>query len=365
MKIPFVDLKSQYASIKEEVDAAIADVIENTAFISGSKFEPNYKEMYGVEDCISVANGTDAIFIALKAIGVGAGDEVIVPANTWISTAETVTLAGADPVFVDCDADFYHIEIDKIEAAITPRTKAIIPVHLYGQAVDMPRIMEIAEKHNLKVIEDCAQSHLSKFDGKLTGTFGDAGTFSFYPGKNLGAYGDAGAIITNDAELGIAMRTFANHGALKKHEHTQEGINSRMDGIQAAVLNVKLNYIAEWTELRKKAASFYDKFLSDVSEIELPKRRPNADHVFHLYVIRTTRREELADFLNSKGIASGIHYPTALPFMEAYKRFNHIPEDFPNAFEQQSKIMSLPIFPELSEDKAKFVADNIKEFFSK
>jgi dTDP-4-amino-4,6-dideoxygalactose transaminase len=365
MKIPFVDLKSQYASIKEEVDAAIAGVIENTAFIGGSKFEPNYKELYGVRDCIAVANGTDAIFIALKALGIGAGDEVIVPANTWISTAETVTMAGADPVFVDCDEKYYHIDIDEIEAAITPRTKAIIPVHLYGQAVDMPRIMEIVEKHNLKLIEDCAQSHLSKFDGKLSGTFGDAGTFSFYPGKNLGAYGDAGGIITNDKELGKAMRIFANHGALVKHQHSHEGMNSRMDGIQAAVLNVKLKYIAEWTELRKKAASFYDTFLSDISEIEIPKRRPNADHVFHLYVIRTDRREELAVFLNSKGIASGIHYPTALPFMEAYKRFNHIPEDFPNAFSQQSRILSLPIFPELNEEKAKFVAGTIKEFFNK
>lgn len=365
MQIPFVDLKSQYSEIKEEIDSAISKVISNTAFIGGKNFEKNYKEFYGVQDCISCGNGTDALFIALKSMGVGSGDEVIVPANTWISTSETVTLAGADPVFVDCDKDYYHIDIDSIESKITPRTKAIIPVHLYGQALDMERILAIARKYDLKVLEDCAQSHLAKFNGKLSGTFGDAGTFSFYPGKNLGAYGDAGAIITNNEELGLEMRRFANHGALKKHEHTSEGMNSRMDGFQAAVLNIKLKYIENWTEKRKEAAGYYDKYLAKIEEIETPKRKENADHVFHLYVIRTDHREGLSAHLNSKGIATGIHYPTALPFMEAYKRFNHIPEEFPNAYSQQSKIMSLPIFPELTEENVKVIADNIKEYLSK
>ncbi|SVD78190.1 uncharacterized protein METZ01_LOCUS431044, partial [marine metagenome] len=245
MRIPFVDLKAQYHSIKEEIDTAIQNVINETAFIKGKyvqNFEEEYAEIYGVKHCISCANGTDAIYITLKALGIGPGDEVITTALSWISTSETITQAGARVVFVDIDPDYYTIDTAKIENKITEKTKAIIPVHLYGHPGNMTDIMAIAEKYNLKVIEDCAQAHFAQWKGKYVGTFGIAGTFSFFPGKNLGAFGDAGCIVTNDDELAQKVRMFAHHGALKKHHHEFEGINSRLDGLQAAVLSVKLKY---------------------------------------------------------------------------------------------------------------------------
>lgn len=368
MKVPFVDLKKQYESIKSEVDDAIQSVINETAFIRGKyvvDFEKSYAEKYGVKHCISVANGTDAIYVALKALDIGYGDEVITVANSWISTSETISQAGAKPVFVDIESDYFTIDVSKIKEKITSKTKAIIPVHLYGQPAEVDIIKKICEDHNLHLIEDCAQAHFAEYKKRKVGTFGIAGTFSFYPGKNLGAYGDAGAIITNDNQLAIKMRMFASHGALKKHNHEIEGINSRMDGIQAAVLTVKLRYIHEWNKKRLQNALIYNGLLADSKGITVPKIRPNTLHIFHLYVIRTNKRDELKEYLKEQNIETAIHYPVALPFMKAYKYLSHVHDDFPVAYQYQNEILSLPMFPELSEDQIDYVVYHIKKFMDK
>ncbi|WP_406656584.1 DegT/DnrJ/EryC1/StrS family aminotransferase [Methanolobus sp. ZRKC2] len=366
MIVPFVDLKRQYLSIKPEINNAIESVIEDTAFVRGkyvTDFENAYAEKYGVNHCISVANGTDAIYITLKALGIGLGDEVITVANSWISTSETITQAGAKVVFVDIEPDYFTIDVSKIEEKITSKTKAIILVHLYGQPAEIDTIKDICDKHSFYLIEDCAQAHFASYKNQKVGTFGIAGTFSFYPGKNLGAYGDAGAIITNNGELADKMRMFANHGSLKKHKHQIEGINSRMDGLQAAILSVKLPYIDEWNEKRYHNALLYNELLSDVEEITVPKIRPNATHIFHVYSIRTNKRDKLQTYLEGNGISTAIHYPVALPFMQAYKYLGHHSEDFPVAYQYQNEILSLPMYPELSTTSVYYVVDKIKEFF--
>mgnify|MGYP003682176405 CR=1 FL=1 len=365
MKIPFVNLKAQYAEIKTEIDDAIHNVIEDTAFIRGKfveKFEEDYSKAYGVKNVISCGNGTDAIYISLKALGIGKGDEVITTASSWISTSETISQTGAKVVFVDIDPNHYVIDIDKIENSITKNTKAIIPVHLYGHPVNMTKILEIAKKYNLQVIEDCAQAHFATWNGRNVGTFGVAGTFSFYPGKNLGAYGDAGCIISDDDDFASKARMYANHGALKKHFHDIEGINSRMDGIQASILSVKLKYIEEWTSLRQKNAKLYDDLFSNNPHIIRPITHENASHVYHLYVIRTSDRESLINFLKNKNISTAIHYPTPLPFLRAYDYLKYNENDFEVAFNQQKEILSIPMFPELSSQEIKYVVDSINQF---
>lgn len=365
MKIPFVDLKVQYQSIKTEIDETIRSVIDETAFIKGKyveRFEKEYAEKYGVKHCIGVANGTDAIYVSLKALGTGEGDEVITVANSWISTSETITQAGAKPVFVDIDPDYYTIDYRFIEDKITSKTKAIIPVHLFGQPAEIGEIKQICEKHNLHLIEDCAQAHFAEYDGQKVGTFGVAGTFSFFPGKNLGAYGDAGAIITNDDDFAMKARMYANHGALIKHKHEIEGINSRLDGMQAAILSVKLKHISEWNNKRLQNAILYNKLLSGVDGIAIPQIRENVKHVFHLYVIRVADREALQKHLAEKGISTGIHYPTPLPLLPAYKYLNHMPSDFPIASDYMDKILSLPMFPELTEEMIACVAGEVRLF---
>ena len=366
MNIPFVDLKAQYLIIKNEIDSAIKNVIEETSFIKGKyveEFENAYKSKYGVKNCIGVANGTDAIFVILKMLGIGPGDEVITVANSWISTSETITQTGAKPVFVDIEPDYYTIDTNKIEEKITSVTRAVLPVHLYGQPANIKVLKKICEKYKLFLIEDCAQAHFAKFEGQKVGTFGSAASFSFYPGKNIGAYGDAGAIITDDDELAKKMRMFANHGALKKHEHFIEGINSRLDGLQAAILTVKLKYIDEWNIKRREIASIYNHLLSNVAEIEVPETRVNSEHIFHVYVIRTRKRNELKHFLKENGINTAIHYPTALPNLPAYSYLQHKKEDFPLASKYQDEILSLPMFPELNEKQIKYIVDKIKEYF--
>ncbi len=356
--IPLVDLHAQYLSIKDSIDAAIHRVVESTAFIGGTcvaEFEEAYAADYGVSHCISVANGTDAIYIALRMLGVGAGDEVITSAHSWISTSETITQSGAQPVFVDVDR-YYTLNADLIEAAITPRTRAIIPVHLYGQPADMSRIMAVAAKHDLLVIEDCAQAHYATWRGRRVGTFGAAATFSFYPGKNLGAYGDAGAIITNDRELATRMRMYANHGSLRKHAHRIEGINSRLDALQAAILSAKLPHIHEWTHARQQVASWYEEALRDVPAVQLPQVREPARHVWHLYVVQVAERDAVAARLAARGIHTAVHYPVPLPLLEAYERLNARPEQFPAAAGNAKRILSLPIYPELSREQVQFVA---------
>lgn len=368
IKVPFVDLRAQYLSIQGEIDTVIREIIENTAFIGGKpvvEFEAAFARLYGIEHCISVANGTDSLYIIMKMLGIGQGDEVITVANSWISSSETISQTGAKPVFVDIDPDYYSLNERLLEAAITPKTKAIMPVHLHGQAVNMDEVMCIANKYNLHVIEDCAQSHFTEFNGKRVGTFGIAASFSFYPGKNLGAYGDAGAIITNDSALAEKCKMYARHGALKKHEHQIEGINSRMDGLQAAILSAKLPHILDWTAARVVCADAYDQLLNDIPSIVTPKRRENTMHSYHLYVIRAEKRDELAQHLKSCNIETAIHYPTALPNLKAYAYLGHRPEDFPVATAYQGQILSLPIYPELTRSQLEYVADCIKSFYSK
>lgn len=363
MSVPFVDLKAQYLTIQNEIDHAVAKVISETAFISGKyakAFEDEFAAYLGVKHCIACANGTDSLEILLQAMGVGTGDEVLVPANTWISTAEAVTTIGATPVFVDNHPETYTIDVNKIEEKITARTKAIIPVHLYGLPAEMEEIMAIAKKYRLKVMEDCAQSHAATYKGRKVGTIGDCASFSFYPGKNLGAYGDAGGMVTNDDEIAHKARVIANHGQVAKNTHAIEGRNSRMDGIQAAVLSVKLPYLESWTEARRSHAARYTERLADL-DIQLPVEPSSLRHVYHLYVVQVQNREEIIAKLKSEGVETGIHYPTALPFMEAYKRFNHQPTEFPVAYNQMSQLLSLPMYPELTDTMIERVCKILKQ----
>jgi len=366
LSIPFVDLKSQYQSIKSEVDAAIQAVLNDTAFVGGKyveSFEKAFAAKYGVKHCISCANGTDAIYISLKAAGIGPGDEVITAANTFIATSEAISQTGARPVFVDND-EYYHLDPDKLEAKITPKTRAVLPVHLYGQSAAIDRIKAICDRYNLLMIEDCAQSHFATFNGQKTGTFGLAGTFSFYPGKNLGAYGDGGAIITNDDDFARRARLFANHGSQKKYVHEIEGINSRLDGLQAAILSVKLKYIDDWNNARYRHALKLNQLLSDIPQIKCPQIRPGCSHIFHIYCLRVPEREKLIDYLKAQGIATNIHYPYALPFARAYAHLDHKPEDFPTAYEYQSQIISLPMYPELNDEQIKYISESLHKFYS-
>lgn len=366
MKIPFVDLKAQYRSIAPEIDEAIAKVVTDCAFIDGKyvkEFEKNFAQFCRARHCIGVGNGTDALFVALKALGIGQGNEVIVPANTFVATSEAVTMAGAKVVFADCDPQSYTIDVNLIETLINSKTRAIIPVHLYGHPADLKAIKTIADNHNLKVVQDCAQAHGATIYNNTLSDFGDVLCFSFYPGKNLGAYGDAGAILTNNVELERKMRMFANHGRISKYDHEFEGVNSRMDGIQGAVLDVKLKYLEEWSEKRISATHKYNKMLDGLKEIVTPVAQNGFRHVYHLYVIRTERRDELQVFLQEKGILTGIHYPKALPNLTAYKYLGYSPDDFPIATKYQDKILSLPIFPEITKNQIEWVCEKIREFY--
>lgn len=364
-QIPFVDLHAQYQTIKDEIDNAIKDVIEKSLFVRGpyvEKFEQMFSEVMERKYCVSCANGTDSLYIAMNALGVRPGDEVIAPAHSWISTTETITQAGGKVVFCDTEEDTFTIDPKSIEEKITPNTVGIIPVHLYGQPADMDAIMAIAKKHKLWVLEDCAQAHLARYKGKLVGTFGDVASFSFYPGKNLGAMGDAGSVVTNDSRLAEKMAMFARHGGLKKGDHRIEGINSRLDGIQAAILSVKLPHLNKWTALRQERAALYTERLSSLVGIKTPTIAEGREHVWHLYVIKSSERNGLADWLSKNGVQTVINYPVALPFLPAYKRMNHRHEDFPNVFGNQSKILSLPIYPELTDLQLYTVTELINKF---
>lgn len=365
MKVPFNNLKILHSAIREEIGAAINEVIASSRFVLGKyveDFEKEFAAKLGVKHCIGVGNGTDALVVVLKMLGIGAGDEVITAANTFIATSEAISLVGAKPVFVDHD-EYYTIDKGLIEKKITSRTKAIIPVHLYGQAADLNPIKEICNKKGLYLIEDCAQSHFSAYCGKNTGTYGVAGTFSFYPAKNLGAIGDAGCIITNSDDLAIKIRMYCNHGSSEKHIHLFEGCNTRLDAIQAAVLKIKLKYIDDWNYRRKQIASVYNEILLSGKHVDIPSKRNNCDHIYHLYVIKAENRETLRDYLSEKGIQTGIHYPVALPFMPCYKHFGHSAEDFPRSFQNQSRLLTLPVYPDMSQKQAKYVADCVNNFY--
>jgi dTDP-4-amino-4,6-dideoxygalactose transaminase len=366
MKVPFVDLSAQYNSIKNNIDTAIANVIADTAFIGGKyveEFEQKFGALYGVKHVIACANGTDSLYIIMRMLGIGAGDEVITVANSWISSSETISQTGARPVFVDVDPVYYSINENLLEKAITSKSKAVIAVHLQGQVCAIEAIKGICDKHNLYLIEDCAQSHFSEFNGKRVGLTGTAASFSFYPGKNLGAYGDAGCIMTNEGQLAEKFKMYARHGALVKHQHVMEGINSRLDGLQAAILTAKLPHVLGWTEQRIKNAGLYAEFLQGIDQIVTPAVRPGTKHTWHLYVIRAERRDQLAKWLSQHGIDTAIHYPTILPALPCYNYLNYSAGDFPVAASLQHEILSLPLYPELASETIQFIADKIKQFY--
>lgn len=365
MKIPFVDLHSQYLSIKTEIDAAIAAVIRESGFVRSrfvDEFEAQWASTVGARHCVSCANGTDAIYIAMRGLGIKSGDEVITTAHSWIATSETITQAGGRVVFCDTEDGTGTIDPTKLAAKITSRTVGIIPVHLYGQPANMESIMDLARKHKLWVIEDCAQAHLACYKGQQVGTFGQAATFSFYPGKNLGAMGDAGCLVTNDDRLAAWSALFARHGG--KNDHVMEGINSRLDGLQAAILSAKLPHLASWTAGRRRVAATYDRLLQGVGDVVTPKVAAGREHVYHLYVIRTAHRDALRKWLGEAGVSTVINYPKALPFYPAYAYLGHVASDFPVAHAHQSQILSLPIFPEMTVDQIDYVAKTIRSYFS-
>ena len=376
MQVPFLDLKAQYNSIKEEVNDAIQKVLDSTSYILGESvknFETEFAKAHGVKHCIGVSSGTDGNHLVLWSLGIKPGDEVILPANTFIATAWGITLCGAKPIFVDCHPDTYNLDPEKVELAITPRTKAIVAVHLYGQPADMDRLKEIADRHKILLVEDAAQAHLAEYNGKRVGGLSRAASFSFYPGKNLGAYGEGGAVLTNDDQLAQLIKMMREHGQSAKYYHDTFGHNYRMEGIQGAVLGVKLKYIDTWTEGRRRAASKYRELLAGCEEIKLPSEMENVKHVYHLFVIQVKgnnkkshqeRRDELQKFLNEKGIATGLHYAIPIHRQKCFEYLGYKTGDFPITEQLAESGISLPMYPELSNDQIKYVSDSIKEFFN-
>ena len=376
MQVPFLDLKIQYKSIKEEVDSAIQKVIDNTAFILGesvSNFEKSFAEAHNAKYCVGTSSGTDSNHLVLWSLGIKPDDEVIIPANTFIATVWGATLCGAKPVFVDCHKHSYNIDPDKVEAAITPKTKAIVAVHLYGQPADMKKLQEIAARHNLFLVEDAAQSHLAEYNNVKIGTLSSASSFSFYPGKNLGAYGEAGAVITNDERLYNNLKMMREHGQSKKYYHDTFGHNYRMEGIQGAVLGVKLKRLNEWTEGRRKVASIYRELLNDIEQIQIPIEMSNVKHVYHLFVIRVKgneknrqkKRNDLQGYLADNGIATGLHYAIPLHQQKCFQHLGYKKGDFPITEQLAESGLSLPMFPELTRDQISYVTEKIREYFTK
>lgn len=365
--VPLVDLTAQYESIRPEIDAAIQSVIARTAFIMGPdvrEFEKRFAEYCTSAYAVGVASGTAALELTLRACNIGAGDEVITSAHTFIATAEAISAVGARPVFVEIDPRTYNIDPDAVAAAITPATRAIIPVHIYGQPADMDRIMAIAERHNLAVIEDAAQAHGAIWNGKRVGAIGHAACFSFYPGKNLGAYGDAGAVTTNDVRIAELVSLLRNHGRHSKYLHDIKGYGERIDTLQAAILLAKLRHLAKWTAHRQRIAARYDELLADLDgEIVLPYVHPAAEAVWHLYVIRTPRRDALLEHLNRSGVGAGIHYPTPLHLQPAYADLGYVRGDLPVTEAVADTCLSLPIFPEMTDVQQEYVVTTIRSFF--
>jgi dTDP-4-amino-4,6-dideoxygalactose transaminase len=348
--IPRVGLFDQYQYIKPEIVAAIQNIITSSAFIGGEevrRFENDFAAFCEAKACVGVGNGTDALYLTLRALGIGAGDEVITVAHTFIATSEAISMTGATPVFIDVLEDTMLMDPALIEPAITSKTKAIVPVHLYGQSCDMDSIMAIAQKHGLKVVEDAAQAHGGRWRGQRVGSIGDAATFSFYPGKNLGAFGDAGAVVSQDEGLIEQIRMLANHGRLEKYTHKMEGVNSRLDGLQAAVLRVKLRYLDEWNQKRREHADFYLESLSH-SEFRPQAVNPHAEPVWHLFVVRLAEREALQKRLKDEGIATGIHYPVPLHIQPAYQDRQIPSGSLPVTETVASQVVSLPMYPELT-----------------
>jgi len=364
--IKFLDLTSQYESIKQEVDAAIANVIRDTAFIGGKyvkEFEQQFADYVGAKHCIGVANGTDALEIAIEAAQLPPGSEIIVPGNSFIASSEAVTRCGHKVVFADVDHSCYTLAVESVRSKITERTKAIIAVHLYGHPCDMDPLLEICSEHGLFLIEDCAQAHGAQYKGRGVGTFGNFAAFSFYPGKNLGAYGDAGAITLQDESLAIRVRKIANHGRIAKYDHEFEGRNSRLDGLQAGILSAKLPHLEKWTQRRIEIADYYIEHLEDIEGLILPERKAWARQVYHLFVVRIRCPNALKDYLAGRGIETGIHYPIALPKLNAYSYIG-LPDGAAFYNQMDSTLLSLPIGEHMTIESAAVVTNAVREFFN-
>lgn len=364
VEVPFLELKSQYAAIKPAIDAAIARVLERAWFIMGAEleaFEAAFAAACGARFCVGVGNGTEALHLALRALDVGPGDEVITVAHTFIATALAISWTGARPVFVEVDPATYTIDVEQVAAVITPRTKAILPVHLYGQPADLGPLIELAQSRGLQVLEDCAQAHGARYGGRVVGTFGEIGSFSFYPGKNLGAYGDGGALVTDDAALAERLRLLRNYGQTGKYHHVTQGYNSRLDELQAAVLSVKLGYLDAWNARRRALAARYDALLAD-HELILPQRARDRDHVYHLYVVRSRQRDALQRHLASQGIGTLIHYPTPVHLQPAYAELGLARGSLPFSEQLADEVLSLPLYPEMSEAQQDAVVAAIGSF---
>jgi len=367
MKVPFVDLCKQYQGIEKEIDEAVNAVLNKGDFVLGNavrQFETEFAKFCQVDYGIGVGSGLDALFLSLLALGIKKDDEVITSANTFVATALAISRTGAKPVLADCDPETYNIDVARIEKAITDKTKAIIPVHLYGQPVDMDNIVDLARKYNLKIIEDACQAHGAEYKGRRTGSFGDIGCFSFYPSKNLGAYGDGGMVVTNDEAIAERIRILSNYGSSIKYYHVEKGFNSRLDTLQAAILSVKLKYLDEWNSKRLKVALRYNELLKDVPGVVTPVIKSYAKHVFHLYVIRVNERDALLEKLQRKQIYAGIHYPIPIYSLDCYRDLNYRNRSFPITEKYSKEIISLPIFPEIEDKQLRYVVEEVKNCVS-
>lgn len=365
--VPFVDLKAQYKKIKKEVDPTVKRVLLSTHFILGEdveNFEKQFANFVGAKFAIGVASGLQALELGMRALRIGPGDEVITPVNSFIASSSAISFTGATPVLVDCEENSFNMDPDKIEEKITKRTKAIMPVHLYGRPADMDKILKIAKKYKLLIIEDACQAHGASLNNKKMGSIGDVAAFSFYPAKNLGAYGDGGAITTNNEKVADKIKQMRNYGQTQKYHHNYLAWNSRLDTIQAAILLVKLKHLNNWNKSRLKSARLYNQLLKGLPIIT-PDIPQNSTHVFHLYVIKTSKRDDLAKYLNSKGISTGLHYPIPIHLQKAYINLGYKKGDFPVAEKLASEILSLPMYPELKESDIEYIAKEVKDYFKK
>ena len=364
LKVPFLDLKAHHAPLRSEFDRAIGEVVDSGAFAGGpfvARFEKDFADYCDCQHAVGVGNGTDALWLALLALGIGPGDEVITVSSTFMATCEAITYCGAKPVFVDINERTYTMDPACLENAITARTKAVIPVHLFGQTADMDPILEFASEHGLFVIEDASQAHGAAYKGRKAGGLGDAGCFSFYPGKNLGAFGEAGAVVTNNFLLQEKVRMLRDHGQVRKYHHKMVGWNCRMDGIQAAVLSVKLPHLERGNELRRDHALQYDQAFQDAEDLVTPLKAAYAQHVYHIYAIRAQERDEVMRLLEEKGIGCGVHYPVPVHLQEAYRSLGYEKGAFPVTEKAAEEFLSLPMFPELTHAQIAFVAEMVKE----
>lgn len=369
LSVPIFATKPQYLALKAEIDAAIAEVLDVNFFILGrflEAFEREFAAWLGAAYVVGVGNGFDAIQLALRACGIGPGDEVITVAHTAVATTVAISATGATPVFVDIDPVTYCMDPAAAEAAITPRTRAIVPVHLYGHPADMGRILDLARRHNLQVIEDAAQAHGARYQGRLCGTLGHAGAFSFYPTKNLGAYGDGGAVVTNEAQVAHTIRLLRNYGWAegRRYYSALKGVNSRLDELQAAILRVKLRHLDAWNERRRAIAARYAGALAGLPDLVLPREQPGAYHVYHLYVVRTPHRDALQQHLRARGVGTQVHYPVPVHLQEAYQDLGYRPGSLPETERAAAEILSLPLYPELTDAQIEHVCASVREFFA-